>query len=97
MHRSAHILILLAALTGPFGAYTAHSQHVVDPDRSSRFDREGLSLDEAVQRAQRRYNARAVKAEVSGDGERRVYVIRLMNDSGRVWTVRVDAQSGNMF
>lgn len=97
MLRPAHILILLAALVGPLSAQTVQSQHLVDPDRQSRFDREGISLDEAVQRAQRRYNARAVKAEVSGDGERRVYVIRLMNDSGRVWTVRVDAQSGNMF
>ena len=45
-----------------------------------------LSLDEAVQMAQRRYKARAVKAEIDSDGEHRIYVIRLLNDSGRVWT-----------
>ncbi|HKQ82139.1 MAG TPA: PepSY domain-containing protein [Steroidobacteraceae bacterium] len=61
-----------------------------------RKDRRGMSLDEAVQMAQRRYKARAVKAEIASDGDRRIYVIRLLNDSGRVWTVRVDAETGRM-
>lgn len=67
-----------------------------DDDGSRRHERGGISLDEAVQMAQRRYNARAVKAEITSDGDHRVYVIRLLNDSGRVWTVRVDAETGSM-
>lgn len=53
-----------------------------------------MSMDEAVKMAEQRYHARVVKAEtLKGDG-RVVYVLRLLNDAGRVWTVRVDAASG---
>lgn len=59
--------------------------------------KDGLSLDEAVDRAQKRYKARVVRAETSESGGRVVYVLRLLSDEdGRVWTVRVDAQSGQM-
>ena len=54
-------------------------------------------LDEAVDRAQKRYKARVVRAETSESGGRIVYVLRLLSEEdGRVWTVRVDAQSGQM-
>ena len=44
--------------------------------------------------AEQRFHARVVKAEAQhGDGGT-VYVLRLLNDAGRVWTVRVDAASG---
>ena len=52
---------------------------------------------EAVDRAQKRYKARVVRAETSESGGRIVYVLRLLSEEdGRVWTVRVDAQSGQM-
>ena len=47
--------------------------------------------------AQRRYKARVVRAEASDSGGRRVYVLRMLSDEGRVWTVRIDAQTGNEF
>ncbi|MFO1427601.1 MAG: PepSY domain-containing protein [Steroidobacteraceae bacterium] len=56
----------------------------------------GISLDQAVDLAQRRYGARVVRAEVSDAGGRRVYVLRLLSPDGRVWVVRVDAESGAM-
>ncbi len=56
----------------------------------------GISMDEAVDMAQRRYNARVVRAEASEIDGRRVYVLRLLSADGRVWVVRVDAQSGAM-
>jgi uncharacterized membrane protein YkoI len=56
----------------------------------------GISMDEAVDMAQRRYNARVVRAEASEVDGRRVYVLRLLSADGRVWVVRVDAQSGAM-
>lgn len=59
--------------------------------------KDGMSLDEAVDRAQKRYNARVVRAETSESGGRLVYVLRLLSDEdGRVFTVRVDAQTGQM-
>lgn len=54
----------------------------------------GLSLDEAIERVQRQFGARVVRAETREDRGRTVYVLRLLSPDGRVWTVRVDAQSG---
>jgi hypothetical protein len=55
-----------------------------------------ISMDEAVDLAQRRYNARVVRAEVSERGGRRVYLLRLLSDDGRVFNVRVDAATGSI-
>lgn len=54
----------------------------------------GLSLDEAVALVERRYHARVVRAETHNEGGHLTYVLRLLNESGRVWTVHVDAASG---
>jgi hypothetical protein len=37
-----------------------------------------------------------VRAESQNSDDGVVYVLRLLNDSGRVWTIRVDADSGAM-
>lgn len=55
---------------------------------------EGMSLTEAVARAQRRFPGRVVKAETKGRSGRREHVVRIINDQGRVRTFRIDAQSG---
>lgn len=95
------LILTLAVLSQLAPVPDSFAQSLVDRHRhrgddDSRQERDGISLDEAVQMAQRRYKARAVKAEIASDGERRIYVIRLLNDSGRVWTVRVDAETGSM-
>jgi uncharacterized membrane protein YkoI len=56
----------------------------------------GVSLDRAVALAEQRYRARVVRAGVSDAEGRRVYVLKLLSDQGRVWTVRVDAETGAM-
>ncbi|MBK7250337.1 MAG: PepSY domain-containing protein [Gammaproteobacteria bacterium] len=43
---------------------------------------------------ERQFGARVVRAETREDRGRTVYVLRLLSPDGRVWTVRVDAQSG---
>jgi uncharacterized membrane protein YkoI len=53
-----------------------------------------VSMDEAVKMVEQRFRARVVKAETHREGEHTVYVLRLLNESGRVWTVHVDAASG---
>ena len=55
-----------------------------------------ITLEQAVAMAERRFQARVVRAETQRDGERTIYVLRLLNSAGRVWTVRVDAQSGQI-
>ncbi len=53
-----------------------------------------ISLDEAVARAERRYDARVVRAEEKRHGDRIEYRIRLLGADGRVFEVRIDAESG---
>jgi len=55
-----------------------------------------VSMDQAVRMVEQRYHARVVKAQAEQDNGRTVYLLRLLNDSGRVWTVRVDAASGSV-
>jgi uncharacterized iron-regulated membrane protein len=56
----------------------------------------GVSLDQAVEMAEKRYAARVVRADAREQDGRTVYVLRLLNESGRVWTVRVDAATGRV-
>ncbi|HEV2285158.1 MAG TPA: PepSY domain-containing protein [Steroidobacteraceae bacterium] len=53
-------------------------------------------MDQAVRMAEQHFHARVVKAETERDNGRTVYVLRLLNDAGRVWTVRVDAANGTL-
>lgn len=54
----------------------------------------GISLDEAVNRAERKYRARVIRAETREANGHRVHVLRLLSEDGRVWTVKIDAASG---
>jgi uncharacterized membrane protein YkoI len=53
-----------------------------------------VSMDQAVKMVERRFHARVVKAETERDNGRTVYVLRLLSDEGKVWTVRVDSRDG---
>lgn len=75
------------AAAPPAGAATAERAVA-----ASRFD--GISLDEAVSRAERQYHARVVRTSVQDEDGRKVYVLKLLSEDGRVFTVRIDAQSG---
>lgn len=56
-----------------------------------------VTLDEAVARAERRHDARAVRAEETRRDGRIVYRIRLLGSDGRVFEVTVDADTGAEF
>jgi hypothetical protein len=58
--------------------------------------RDGMSLDEAVSRAEEQYRARVVRTDVQDEDGRKVYVLKLLSDDGRVFTVRIDAATGRM-
>ncbi len=90
------LVMLLAIACGAAGPGWTKDK---DKDRGGRRDdppaaRAGMSLDEAVQMVQRRFNARVVRAEPRNEDGRTVYRMLLMNSEGKVWTVHVDAQSG---
>jgi uncharacterized membrane protein YkoI len=46
--------------------------------------------------AEQKFKARVVKAEMQDQDGKTIYVLRMLNDSGRVWTVRVDASTGTV-
>jgi hypothetical protein len=58
--------------------------------------RDGISLDEAVRRAEAQYHAKVVRTDVQDEDGRKVYVLKLLSEDGRVITVRIDASTGRM-
>jgi len=108
----AHPLIIAAVFALTFvGADSVlaqrHSDRMPGYDRGRDYDRgndrgnerdrrSGMSLDQAVKMVERQYNARVVRTEVRQQDDRAIYVLRLLNESGRVWTVRVDSSTGQV-
>ena len=89
--------LLAAALLAVDVSGSAGAQNLVDPrGRDRGRESGGMSMDEAVRMVESRYRARAVKADPVDSGGRRVYEIRLLNAEGRVWKVRVDAETGQV-
>lgn len=56
----------------------------------------GMSLQQAIQIAQSRYQGRVVRADTMMRNGRVVHEIRILGDDGRVRTVQIDAQSGEL-
>ncbi len=54
----------------------------------------GISLNQAIAMVERRFRARVVRSDVRQEGNRTVYVLRLLDDRGNAQVVRVDAASG---
>jgi uncharacterized membrane protein YkoI len=55
------------------------------------------ALDAAVERAERKYDARVIRTDQATIDGRPAYLLRLLSKDGRMWTVRVDAESGAEF
>lgn len=55
---------------------------------------QNASADQVIAEVERRYRARVVRVESAVVNGRRVYVLRLLSEDGRVWRVRVDADTG---
>jgi uncharacterized iron-regulated membrane protein len=55
-----------------------------------------MSIDEVIAVAERRYKARVVRHGIDQFQGQRFYVLRLLSEQGRVWTVRVDPRTGAM-
>lgn len=95
---AAFIALALCASTPDLAWGRSRGTHEVELPIPSTGEvtRAGMSLDDAVRMVQERFNARVVRAETHSEGERTVYHLRLMNSEGKVWTVRVDAESGRL-
>jgi uncharacterized membrane protein YkoI len=92
-------LMALSILLPALSPGLASAQTLVDPRQRNehRVEAPAISMDRAVQMAERQYNAKAVRTEQVTSGNRLFYQIRLLNSEGKVWTVRVDASTGQMY
>jgi uncharacterized membrane protein YkoI len=95
-------IVLAALLVGGAGAALGYSEPVppaampASTPAAVAHAASAISMDQAVRMAEQHFHARVVKAETAHDNGRTVYVLRLLNDAGRVWTVRVDAANGTL-
>lgn len=96
MRTSWHLALVLLPLLA--AVPSANAQELIDRRQRREYSIEpsGMSLDQAVEMAQRRYRAKAVRAETVRNGDKRVHRIRLLSTDGKVWNVSVDAESGAM-
>jgi uncharacterized membrane protein YkoI len=96
MRTARALLVFLAAISAL--SPMSHAQELIDrrAKREHRAAQASISLDQAVQMAQNRYGAKAVKAQTIESGGRRIHQIRLLSTGGKVWMVEVDAQTGAM-
>jgi len=92
MRFSPPVLVLVAALVAAMTAAAPEARAEGEPRPVTLAT--GVSLDQAVKMAEQRFKARVVRAESQQDGGNTIYVLRMLNESGHVWIVRVDASNG---
>jgi uncharacterized membrane protein YkoI len=93
------LVIAAMALVVGTGALLAHGQETGSAASRVAVSRKSprrveVSMAQAVRRAQHHFKARVVRAETRTQGDRTIYVLRMLDDAGRVFAVRVDAVSG---
>jgi uncharacterized membrane protein YkoI len=92
MRFSPHALVLVAALVTAITLAVPSARAEENPQPVTLAST--ISMDQAVKMAEQRFKARVVRAEAEQSGGNTVYVLRMLNESGRVWVVRVDASNG---
>ena len=94
--RRCLLVVLLPALGAGGLVARAHATAPASNAHAVLIAQAEVSMDQAVKMVEQRFKARVVRAEAQRADGRTVYVLRLLNDSGHVWTVRVDAASGEI-
>ena len=98
MRIGRHLVLALLSLLAAGAPLAGQAQELID--RRQKHDRQietaGMSLDQAVEMAQRRFRAKAVRAETVRNGDKVEHRIRLLSADGKVRNVSVDAESGAM-
>jgi len=95
LRTSLFAVLIVATATGACleaRAWVADSEP--PPDRAVVANAASVSMDQAVKMAEQHFKARVVRAEMQHEGIKTIYILRLLNDAGHVWTVRVDARNG---
>lgn len=96
LRTSGRLAIVAAALIAAGSWARPAPARAAQPAHSATRAPVRLSMAQAVRMVEQRYRARVVRAETRIDGGRTLYVLRVLDQSGRVFTVRVDAASGRI-
>lgn len=97
MRFSSRALVLVAAFATAITAAVPLVRGVEEPHPEEPHPvtlNSTISMDQAVKMAEQRFKARVVRAEAQQNGGNTIYVLRMLNESGHVWIVRVDASNG---
>ena len=86
----------LLALVATGAAFAAVPGGALQSGSAVRVADARISIDQAVKMVEQKYKARVVRAESQDEGGKTVYVLRMLNEAGHVWTVKVDAATGTM-
>ncbi len=96
-HFSLLVLLPLVFAFGPMCALSCAPATAPAPASAVGAPAAGLmSMDQAVKMAEKKFHARVIKAETQKDGGKSIYVLKLLNDTGHVRTVHVDAATGSV-
>jgi uncharacterized membrane protein YkoI len=87
------ISVVLILVAGAAAALEARALAADDKGRVA-VTAPGFSMDEAVKMTEQRFKARVVRADTQHEGPRTIYVLKLLDEAGHVWTVHVDATNG---
>lgn len=88
------VFSILILVTGVALGVEARAWNEDAPPQRSVMATSSVSMDQAVKMAEQRFKARVVRAETQHEGIHTIYILKLLNDAGHVWTVRVDATNG---
>ena len=92
--RVPHLALALVAAFVTASSAIPPTARAEDSPRRISLSSNSVSMDQAVKMAEQRFKARVVRAEAQHEGDHTIYVLRMLNESGRVWIVRVDASNG---
>jgi uncharacterized membrane protein YkoI len=92
--RFIFVLLSLSALTLGHGVCAAAAPEGRPGSDRVILAQGGISLNQAIAMVERRYKARVVRSDTRQEGDRKIYVLRLLDDAGNAQVVRVDASSG---
>jgi uncharacterized membrane protein YkoI len=96
MYRGLALLLLATAVNAQARSWSEIAAPRPAHEIRDSGERVTISLDAASDMVQRQFNARVVRADVRRDDGRTVYRFKLLSDNGRVFSVSVDAASGDI-
>lgn len=92
-------LLLVSSYTGASSNEQDREDHAIsehDEVRSIKQRGDILSLEEILRRAGQQHTGRVLETELEQENGRYLYEVELVDESGEVWEMKLDAQTGEL-